>query len=105
LVEQVRSTEVHALPDLARSALLILADQLGALAYQVHALERRLLAWHRRDQASSDWRPSQAWGSSPPPPCLRPSSIPAPSSPAESSQPSGSGLGDRILPAARTGWA
>ena len=52
LVEQVRSADGHALPDLARSALLMLADQLSALAHQIHALERRLLAWHRHDRAS-----------------------------------------------------
>lgn len=50
LIEHVRRTE--ALPDLARSTLLVFADQLGALAVQIHALERRLLAWHRRDQDS-----------------------------------------------------
>jgi len=52
LVERVRHGETHGLPDLARSALLMLADQLNALACQIHALERRLLAWHRQDQAS-----------------------------------------------------
>lgn len=52
LVEQLRQTEDGAVPDLARSALLMLADQLDALAAQIHALERRLLAWHRQDQAS-----------------------------------------------------
>ena len=30
----------------------MLAEQLDALAAQIHALERRLLAWHRQDQAS-----------------------------------------------------
>ena len=52
LVEQVRQSEVALLPDLARSTLLMLADQLAALALQIHALERRLLTWHRQDQAS-----------------------------------------------------
>ena len=52
LVEQIRQAEARLLPDLARSALLMLADQLDALAAQIHALERRLLAWHRQDQAS-----------------------------------------------------
>ncbi len=41
LVEQVRQFEVSVLPDLARSALTMLADQLDALAAQIHALERR----------------------------------------------------------------
>jgi transposase len=48
----VRQAEAAALPDLARSTLLMLADQLEALALQIHALERRLLAWHRQGQAS-----------------------------------------------------
>jgi transposase len=52
LVEQLRRPEASVLPDLARSALLMMADQLAALAAQIHALERRLLAWHRQDQAS-----------------------------------------------------
>lgn len=49
---EVREPDASALPDLARSALLRLADQLDALAVEIHALERRLLAWHRQDQAS-----------------------------------------------------
>jgi transposase len=52
LVEQVRQADVSVLPDLARSAVLMLADQLDALTAQILALERRLLAWHRDDQAS-----------------------------------------------------
>jgi transposase len=52
LVEQVRQADAMELPDLARSALLMLADQLGGLATEIHALERRLLNWHRQNQAS-----------------------------------------------------
>ncbi len=52
LVEKLRLEEVSGLPDLARSALLLLAEQLDALATQIHILERRLLVWHRKDQAS-----------------------------------------------------
>jgi transposase len=52
LVEHLRQAEGGAVPDLARPALLMLADQLGALGAQIHALERRLLVWHRQDQAS-----------------------------------------------------
>ena len=52
LVEQVRKAEVSTLPDLARSALLMLIDQLDILACRIRALERRLLAWHRQNQAS-----------------------------------------------------
>jgi transposase len=40
------------LPDAARSAVLCLARQLQALAEQIRVLDRRLLAWHRQDQAS-----------------------------------------------------
>ena len=52
LVEQIRQSEATELPDLARSALLRLADQLDGLAAEIHGLERRLLAWHRQDQTS-----------------------------------------------------
>lgn len=52
LVEQVREAEAIVLPDLARSALLMLADQFNALGVQIHALDRRLLEWHRQDEAS-----------------------------------------------------
>ena len=52
LVQQVRQAEVSSLPDLARSALSLLTDQLGVLAAQIRGLERQLLAWHRQDQAS-----------------------------------------------------
>ena len=52
LVEQVRQAEAAKLPELARSALLRLAEQLDILATEIHGLERRLLAWHRQDQAS-----------------------------------------------------
>jgi transposase len=52
LVEQVRDAEASLLPDLARSALEMLAEQLDVLAMQIHALERRLLVWHRQDEAS-----------------------------------------------------
>jgi transposase len=52
LIEAVRQAQTGVLPDLAQSTLLMLADQLAALAVQIHILERRLLAWHRQDQAS-----------------------------------------------------
>jgi len=52
LIERVRQAEVDTLPELARSALLSLAQQLDALAGQIHDLERRLLAWHRQDRDS-----------------------------------------------------
>lgn len=52
LIEAVREAQTDVLPDLARSTLLMLADQLDALAVQIHALERRLMVWHRQDHAS-----------------------------------------------------
>lgn len=52
LMDQVRTTGADVLPDLARSTLLMLADQLQVLAMSIHQLERRLLAWHRQDQIS-----------------------------------------------------
>ena len=52
LIEQVRDGAVPSLPEIACNALLILGEQLTILAAQIHALERRLLAWHRQNQAS-----------------------------------------------------
>lgn len=52
LMEQVRVGCVTSLPEIARSALLLLGDQLAGLALQIQSLERRLLAWHRQDRAS-----------------------------------------------------
>ena len=51
LLDQVRSG-VSSLPEIACAALLILGEQLTGVAVQIHALERRLLAWHRQNQAS-----------------------------------------------------
>ena len=52
LIERVRAADPIMLPEITRLTLTMLADQLDALAAQVHALERRLLAWHRQDRAS-----------------------------------------------------
>jgi len=52
LIEQIREAEASALPDLARSTLLMLAAQLDALAMQIHNLERQLMIWHRQDETS-----------------------------------------------------
>ena len=52
LIEKVRHADPAALPEIARFALLMLGDQLSALALQIKALERRLLAWHKQDAAS-----------------------------------------------------
>lgn len=41
-----------ALPDIARSALISLMAQLDSLAAEIRSLERRLLTWHRTDEAS-----------------------------------------------------
>lgn len=49
LIEPMRQAVAQALPDLAQTAILMLADQLDALAAQINALERRLLAWHRQN--------------------------------------------------------
>lgn len=52
LVGNIRSDETTSLPELARSTLIVLADQLDSLAAQIHALERQLQVWHRHDEAS-----------------------------------------------------
>lgn len=52
LIKQIQEADAAMLPDLAKSALLLLADQLDALVAQINELGRRLLAWHRQDQAS-----------------------------------------------------
>ena len=52
LLDQVRAGAVASLPEIAGAALLIMGDQLTGLAVQIHALEQRLLAWHRQNQAS-----------------------------------------------------
>jgi transposase len=52
LIEPMRQVVAQNLPDLARTTILMLANQLDVLASQINALERRLLAWHRQDQDS-----------------------------------------------------
>lgn len=52
LVGNIRSGETTSLPELARSTLIVLADQLDALAAHIHALERQLQIWHRQNEAS-----------------------------------------------------
>lgn len=52
LIEQIRTADASALPDLARSTLLMLATQLDAIAMQIHGLERQLMIWHRQDETS-----------------------------------------------------
>jgi len=41
-----------ALPDLAKAAMALLAEQLASLEMQIQSLNRRLLAWHKQDAAS-----------------------------------------------------
>lgn len=52
LIDKIHETDTSLLPELAKSVLLALADQLDVLATQIHALERRLKAWHRQDEVS-----------------------------------------------------
>ena len=52
LLEKVGQVDAAEIPDIARASLLMLGDQLEALAVQIHTLERRLVAWHRADEAS-----------------------------------------------------
>ncbi|MFW6300552.1 MAG: IS110 family transposase [Oceanicaulis sp.] len=52
LIEKAREADVSTLPEDVRFVLLTLGEQLDALAVRIHALDRRLLAWHRQDAAS-----------------------------------------------------
>jgi transposase len=52
LISDIRKANTLKLPALARSALMMLADQLDALAVQIHGLERQIVVWHRQDEAS-----------------------------------------------------
>ena len=51
LLECVAAAEAG-VPALAREMLNLLADQLAVLEAKLKAVERRLMAWHRQDQAS-----------------------------------------------------
>jgi transposase len=52
LIDRASQAESSVLPDMARTVVMLLAEQLHALVTQIQALNRRLLAWHRQDQAS-----------------------------------------------------
>jgi len=52
LLERVRQADNAVLPDMAKAAMMLLAEQLHALVRQIQALNQRLLAWHRQDLAS-----------------------------------------------------
>ena len=52
LIERMERSDSAAFPDVARAVVKALADQLEALAVQIQILNRRLLAWHRKDEDS-----------------------------------------------------
>ncbi len=52
LIERVQQADSAVLPDMAKAAMMLLAEQLHALVRQIQELNRRLLVWHRQDQAS-----------------------------------------------------
>ncbi|MGX7897068.1 IS110 family RNA-guided transposase [Tsuneonella sp. HG222] len=52
LVERIRQADSAVLPDMAKAAMMLLAEQLHALVRQIQAPNRRLLVWHRQDLAS-----------------------------------------------------
>ena len=68
LIEQVRRAETSLLPDLARSAILMLGEQLDALAVRSTASNGVCWPGIARTRPASGWRPSRASVSSPPPP-------------------------------------
>lgn len=51
LVDRIRQADSTVLPEMAKQAMVLLINQLHALALQIQALNRRLLVWHRQDQA------------------------------------------------------
>lgn len=52
LIRIIEDPEDTRLPDLAREALGLLVNQLNAVRARIKALESRLLAWHRSNEAS-----------------------------------------------------
>jgi transposase len=52
LIARLQQGDRAVLPDMAKAALMLLAEQLHALVRQIQELNRWLLAWHRQDQAS-----------------------------------------------------
>jgi len=52
LIQRLSSKEDLGLPDIARASLLAFGAYLEALAGEIRALERRLMAWHRMDAKS-----------------------------------------------------
>ena len=52
LIQRLRSDQELGLPESARAALHALTAQLEAMAGEIRAIERRLMAWHRADATS-----------------------------------------------------
>ena len=52
LIKRAGQVDPSVLPDMAKAALMLIAEQLAALEMQIQALGRRLLAWHRQNQDS-----------------------------------------------------
>ena len=52
LIKRAGQVDPSVLPDMAKAALRLIAEQLAALEMQIQALGRRLLAWHRQNQDS-----------------------------------------------------
>ncbi|GAA5053461.1 IS110-like element ISCc4 family transposase [Erythrobacter westpacificensis] len=52
LMERVEQADSSVLPDIARSVVMALTEQFKTLAYQIQALSRQLLVWHRQDETS-----------------------------------------------------
>lgn len=52
LLKRAIQTGPAALPDLARAAMALMAEQLESLETQIQALNRRLMAWHKQDETS-----------------------------------------------------
>ena len=103
LIEQVRRAETSLLPDLARSAILMLGEQLDAL--QLGSTASNGVCWPGtgKMRPASVWQRSLGLASSPRRPWLRRSPIPAPSAPAGNSPPSWGWCHARTRPGARTG--
>lgn len=49
LLKQAMQTGPAALPDLAKAAMALMAEQLESLEMQSQSLNRQLLAWHKQD--------------------------------------------------------
>jgi transposase len=52
LIKRMGQADPSTLPEMAKAAMQLLAEQLAGLEMQIQALNRRLLAWHRQDQTS-----------------------------------------------------